>query len=240
MKTLIDLYSETFLVFYAGLIGFLSGLAVKRVRGFRRFQDILLAVAINAGFALLFSAYKYGGFDFYYINQVMIWSSMFLVAVMIAFATLVRPRQVVEGQASADTKVVNSTQPNTKILTDAQKTFLLSPLGRSLLGVTVGVILGIIYGIDYGKIFGITYDFGYAYTTLVAPHGILLITCGLAGLVMYPHKVSITLLIIGFFVAGLWGTDYIHNFVVLGGMFGLPAGALLSRILYWLREFYIG
>ena len=91
-----------FLVFSAGMIGFLSGLAVKKVRDFRRFQDILIAVAINAGFALLFSAYKYGGFDSYYINKVVIWSSVFLVITMIIFAALVRPRQVAGGQPPAD------------------------------------------------------------------------------------------------------------------------------------------
>ena len=134
-------------------------------------------------------------------------------------------------------KVTNSSKPSQIKLTETQKVFLLSPMGRSLLGVTVGIILGIIYGINYGRINGITYDFAYAYLSLSldVPHIVLLITCGLAGLTIYPHKVSIVLLIIGFFVAGLREGFFLYDFIAFGGIFGLPAGALISRILYWLK-----
>ena len=120
---------------------------------------------------------------------------------------------------------------------EKHQVFLLSWKGRILIGVTVGLILGISYGIIYGIVNGITYDFAYAYSTfyLDVPHIILLITCALAGLTAYPHKVSIVLLVIGFFVAGLSNSSYPYEFIELGGIFGLPAGALLSRILYWLK-----
>lgn len=120
---------------------------------------------------------------------------------------------------------------------EKHKVFLLSWEGRSLLGVMVGLILGIVYGIIYGIVNGITYDFGYAYSTfyLDVPHIILLIACALAGFTIYPHKVSIVLLIIGFLVAGLSNSSYPYDFVELGGKFGLPAGALVSRVLFWLK-----
>lgn len=97
-----DLHSESFLAIFAGIIGMISGLAVRKVRDFRGFQDILIAIAINAGFAFLFTLYKYG--DMYYFTGVVTWSSIFLVAGMITFAILVRPRQAFGGQPSTDTK----------------------------------------------------------------------------------------------------------------------------------------
>ena len=120
---------------------------------------------------------------------------------------------------------------------EKHKGFLLSWEGRSLIGVMVGLILGILYGITYGIINGITYDFSYAYSTLYldTPNILLLVACSLAGLAMYPHKVSIILLTIGFFVGGLTQSSYLFNFIATGGILGLPAGAVLSRILYWLK-----
>src|SRR5262245_37331023 len=134
-----------FLAVLVGMAGMISGLAVKKVRDFRRLRDILIAVAINAGFALLFSAYKYGGFDFYYINKVVIWSSVFLVVGMLLLAPVVRRPQVVEGQFSADAKPQIDQDPGFTrssmrfyqiwLTAITNKTFLLSWKGRTLLGV---------------------------------------------------------------------------------------------------------
>ncbi|HQX14986.1 MAG TPA: caspase family protein [Anaerolineales bacterium] len=141
------------------------------------------------------------------------------------------------GTNESNGEVTNSTKPSQIKLTATQKTFLLSPLGRSLLGAIVGLILGTLYGVIYGKINGLTYDFAYAYSTfyLDVPHIILLITCALAGLTIYPHKVSIVLLAIGFVVAGLTQSSYLYTFIAVGGIYGLPAGALISRVLFWLK-----
>lgn len=239
---------EPFLVFSAGLMGLLSGLAVKRVRDFRRFQDILIAVAINVGFALLFSAYKYGGFYPYYISRVVIWSSIFLVAAMIIFAGVVRRRQyaekvdkeVVEGKPI---EVKAEVKPSQIKLTETQKAFLLSPVGRSLLGVTGGIILGIISEIIYGITYD-SYDFASAYFHFGFEAPTLIVACGLAGLIAYPHKFSVILMITGFFVAAIiitgphyvpyyggYGANPFVDIVISGGSFGVPAGALISRIL---------
>ena len=117
------------------------------------------------------------------------------------------------------------------------KVFLLSWEGRSLIGVMVGLILGILFGITYGIINGTTYNFAYAYSTffLDVPNILLLVACGLAGLIAFPHRITIVLLVICFLAAGLTEKDFLYFFIATGGVLGLPAGALLSRILYWLK-----
>ena len=118
-----------------------------------------------------------------------------------------------------------------------RKVFLLSWEGRSLIGVLVGLILGILYGITYGIINGSAYNFAYAYSTfyLDVPNIILLVACGLAGLIAFPHRTTIVLLVIGFLVAGLTEKDSPYYFIAVGGIVGIPAGALFSRILFWLK-----
>lgn len=117
------------------------------------------------------------------------------------------------------------------------KVFLLSWEGRSLIGVTVGLILGIMYGITYEILTGINYDFAYAYSTfyLDVPNIILLVACGLAGLIAFPHRISIVLLVISFLAAGLPERDSLYYFIATGGILGLPAGALISRVFFWLK-----
>ena len=102
-------------------------------------------------------------------------------------------------------------------------TFLLSWKGRLLLGATLGIILGIMHNsiIDF-----------FALDASLA----LLIACSLAGLTTHPHKLSVALLVIGFFVVGYFADHvYLENFIAFGGIFGIPAAALISRILYWLK-----
>ncbi|MBV6451340.1 MAG: hypothetical protein MHPDNHAH_02073 [Anaerolineales bacterium] len=143
--------------------------------------------------------------------------------------------------ASGSSKgVFNSYQPSRIKLTEPQKAFLLSPLGRSLLGVTVGLILGILFGVVYGIINDISYDFAYAYSTFHGdvPHIFLLIICGFAGFVAYPHRVTVPLLIGGFILSciiGLSQRQLLYELLKFGGMYGLPVGAMISRILYWLK-----
>ena len=119
-------------------------------------------------------------------------------------------------------KTTDFTKSNyTKSITDNKK-FLLSPIGRMIMGGLVGLILWVMITDWYG--------FGFMPTLLVA--------CGLSGLITYPHKLSIVFLIIGFLVAGSIGYfDYYDtpDFVAYGGVFGIPAGALLSRILHWIK-----
>lgn len=140
---------------------------------------------------------------------------------------------------SESEEIANSSQPSRIKLTETQKAFLLSWQGRTLSGVIVGIVLGLIYGISYGLTNNITYDFAYAYSTfyLDTPNILLLVACGFAGLLAYPHKGSVALLIIGFFVAGagVWQDFAPYEFIATGGILGLPAGALISRILYWLK-----
>jgi len=77
---------------------------------------------------------------------------------------------------------------------------------------------------------------GLNFFAIVVACGIGGIVCGLAGLITYPHKLSLVLLIIGFFVAGFFSNSYdLTDFLFFGGLFGIPAGALISRVLYWLK-----
>lgn len=115
--------------------------------------------------------------------------------------------------------IADPAQPSQTDLT----TFLLSWKGRLLLGATLGIILGIMHNsiIDF-----------FALDASLA----LSIACSLAGLTTYPHKLSVALLVIGFFVVGYFADHvYLENFIAFGGIYGIPAVALISRILYWLK-----
>ena len=142
---------------------------------------------------------------------------------------------------NTNAKVINSPTRNASILSDSQKAlFLVSPLGRSILGVTVGLILGILFGVVYGIINDIPYDFAYAYLNIDEgfPHSPLLVVCGLAGLIAYPHRGTVWLMIGSFIVVVIAQSLQGHppyELISYGGGYGLPAGALLSRILYWLK-----
>ena len=98
---------------------------------------------------------------------------------------------------------------------------------RSLLGGIMGIILGLAYA-------NISPFFQVPEIVIFA------ILCGLAGLITYPHKFSIVFLILGFLVGGFIYYENINftdtgNFIVGGGLLGIPAGALLSRILHWIK-----
>jgi hypothetical protein len=107
-----------------------------------------------------------------------------------------------------------------------------------LLGAILGVFIVAVLGISSGELSSIDV---VATVTMV-----MTISCGLAGLVIYPHKLSLGLIALGFLIAGSIGkiislnSDfpmqyYTVDFIVFGIFFGIPAGALLSRILYWLK-----
>lgn len=121
---------------------------------------------------------------------------------------------------------------------EKHKVFLLSWQGRSLIGVTVGLILGLLFGVLYGIIHDISYDLAYAYLNFDEgfPHSPLVVICGLAGLIAYPHKGSIFLMIGGFIVVVIAKSQghLVYDLIAYGGVYGLPTGALISRVLFWL------
>ncbi len=71
------------------------------------------------------------------------------------------------------------------------------------------------------------------------------ITCGIAGLISYPHRFSLFLLGLGFFIAGVivsliagWdggSTEFFALIIAAGALYGFPVGALFSRILFWVK-----
>jgi hypothetical protein len=113
----------------------------------------------------------------------------------------------------ADEKPADFTKPNIIKSISTNKKLFQTWRGRSLLGGIVGLILGTMIASRYGWA-GIL---------------IVLVVCGLAGLITYPHKMSIAFLISGFIVAGFMFDPF------SGAILGLPAGALLSRILHWIK-----
>jgi hypothetical protein len=128
-------------------------------------------------------------------------------------------------------------QPNTSIASVAK------PMGenifeswwkRMLLGGILGALAGVlVYLVDNN-----------VYVSLLLP---LVGSGALAGLMIYPHKVSLGLITAGFLIVGgiaassyqSSGTTYqtyqIIDFVGTGFFLGIPTGALISRILYWLK-----
>jgi len=121
--------------------------------------------------------------------------------------------------------------------------FLFSWQGRILLG----AILGLLFGLMNILFFSIYYEDYYRYISeLLLDALAFAFMCGLGGLIAYPHKLSIVSIFIGFLIAGIIGYAVAHNaniassylpfnFLAFGAIVGVPAGALVSRILYMLR-----
>lgn len=96
---------------------------------------------------------------------------------------------------------------------------------ESYIGAILGAGLALFYLFIYGENF-----------VDAIPLAILLIIVVYFSVrIAFPHKISVIFLIIGFFIAGLkLETDlseYPENFILLGGIVGLPAGAILSWVL---------
>jgi hypothetical protein len=116
--------------------------------------------------------------------------------------------------------------------------FLFSWLGRVLIGSTFGTIVSITAYIVAGD-----------YVDLRIDLPILIGACGLAGLLTYPHKSSIILLVLGFIVTGFFIVNHLLSppnpspspfaaFMIYGSLLGVPGGALISRINFWLKPFW--
>jgi uncharacterized caspase-like protein len=114
-------------------------------------------------------------------------------------------------------EIANSSQQSPSELTK----FLLSWKGRTLLGGLAGTI------------FVFT---AWALEGFFTPASLIAVfICGLAGVITYPHKLSIALLTLGFIILGMTKAEYPVTFIANGAVIGLPLGALASRILYWLK-----
>jgi hypothetical protein len=113
---------------------------------------------------------------------------------------------------------------NDQVLTDSQKTFLLSWIGRTILGGAAGIILALITSLLESYFFD-----------LIPPLLIIIIGCSLAGLIVYPHKLSMALLPFGFLIAGVFNFDGWVLFVLSGVYYGFLGVALISRVLFWLK-----
>ena len=112
--------------------------------------------------------------------------------------------------------------------------------GRVLAGAGLGLFLGLLNLM----FFSIYYEHYADYMAAILLDGLVFaIACGLAGLLMYPHKLSLITIAGGFFVVGLLGygiagianivPSYLaFNFLAFGALLGVPAGAALSQILH--------
>ncbi len=107
---------------------------------------------------------------------------------------------------------------------------IVSWVGRSLLGAAFGILTAVMMNALAGN---------YAESALIIP--LLAFASGLAGLITYPHRSTVIILIVGYvligsILAGLAQSKYgFVDFIGFGAMLGLPAGALISRILHCLR-----
>lgn len=98
----INMSSESFLAIWAGLAGFISGLVMKKIGYFRRFQAILIALVPNVVFVSVFSIVKYDG-DSSYTTMWIVWSSILLIFIMLILAPRVGLRQIGAAQQSPHT-----------------------------------------------------------------------------------------------------------------------------------------
>ena len=90
---------EPVLAIWAGLAGFISGLVMKKIGYFRRFQAILIAFVLNVVFVSVFSVVKYDG-DSSYTTMWIVGSSILLISIMLILAPRVGLKQIGEAQPS--------------------------------------------------------------------------------------------------------------------------------------------
>jgi len=143
-----------------------------------------------------------------------------------------------ERLAKAKAEVERKPKQEAKIANNAP--FFFSLWGRILIGVIVGLLLGLLNTL----FFSIYYNNFFRYISQILLDALAFaFICGLAGLITYPHKLSIVPIIIGFLVAGVIGYEIAiktnivpsyrpFNIIAFGAFLGIPTGALISRILY--------
>lgn len=157
---------------------------------------------------------------------------------------LVARKQVVSGQIVKNKRIVSENKrAKHKTEEKSQSQLIATPLTLKSDSVVilnlwwVRILLGVIVGI----VFGITIVLIYPEGDLTLVNSTLAIlflslSCGFAGLIAYPHKLLPWLIIIGFFVGGGLAINEIRHlsaFIGFGAQFGIPLGALASRILHW-------
>ena len=103
------------------------------------------------------------------------------------------------------------------------------------LGELIGVILGLIAGQIMARV--PSGYFGINVTTI----GLLVVTGGFAGFLSPARKVSIVLMLIGFFIFGsivglIDSTNFDANyFIGIGFYLGVPLAGFVAQILYWIK-----
>jgi len=102
----INMNSESILTIWAGLAGFISGLVMKKIGYFRRFQAILIAFVLNVVFVSVFSLVKSDG-DSSSTTTWIAWSSILLIFLMLILAPRVGPRQIGEALPSLPTEQIS-------------------------------------------------------------------------------------------------------------------------------------
>jgi hypothetical protein len=211
---------SVFSIIYLGLVGFLAGLTTNKIMHFRSYQNILKVIAINV-LAMLVNymvfSYYYGGI--YSLLKYLIINSIFLALLMVTFAKTVN-----RDQPTFDNAVKPVSLPSEEV--KSANVQFLSWWKRMLIGGAIGILIIIIVSLIFGGNAG--------------PEEIILIVAIYAatGFIIYPCKVSIFLVVLGFFIAGIIGTlvdSSSEVFILFGTFLGIPGGALLSRILYWVK-----
>jgi len=89
-----NINSESGWAIWAGLAGFISGLVMKKIGYFRRFQALLIAFILNVVFVSVFSFVN--NFDSSNTTTRIVWSSILLISLMLIFAPRVGLRQIGE------------------------------------------------------------------------------------------------------------------------------------------------
>jgi hypothetical protein len=147
-----------------------------------------------------------------------------------------REQAGVAGQIQAGYEVSGTAATSQHPIIASAKKFLPSWSGRILLGGMLGIALSIIFvlvALVEGPYSYSSYFYSFP-SELFLPVGLLIVAGGLAGLLTYPHFISVALLIIGFLIAGNSISSRVDSgFFFMGGAIGLPISALITRMGYW-------
>jgi hypothetical protein len=129
--------------------------------------------------------------------------------------------------------------------TSERETNIPSVMRKSAIGIYswwARILMGSMLGLSVGVIARLLSNATFMSFDIIM---LLIFVSGVAGLISYPHKFSLFLLGLGYFIAGVivslifgWdggSTEFFALIIAAGALYGFPIGAVVSRVLFWLK-----